>query len=890
MIHPSSPMHSTSGYNAIRRVTFLTCFTLLAVRLQISGTPMNGEGELLVKWRDGPGCYDASAGNAQIGSTVKRNFNSIGWQQVKLPSGMNATDGVKAYQALNDVLAVEPNGTVTLEPPPEAAVSTKSSSFSLQSHQAPKDPLYTSQWYLRRIGAPTAWDVTTGGTNIVVAVLDRGVNFRHPDLAANMWVNPGETGQDAQGKDKSTNGIDDDDNGYIDDVHGVDVENGTGDPRDTGHLMTFDPPEHGTFCAGIIGAVGNNNMGITGLNWSARIMAIRFAGGDPANTRQYIPRAYWADNLAAWDYIIMMKRRGVNIRVTSNSYADYYQSLSVRDALALAGSENILCVFSGGNQTVDTDLRSRNPGGYNLPSVLVVAASDEADRLADFSNFGRSSVHLAAPGVNFTSTAGTNYLTGWNGTSHSCPLVAGTAALLLSLDPSLKVDQLKAAILGSVDQPSALRGKAMTHGRLNVTRALQYLTNVNSPAIVIHASPAGQWATTNAPIQVTFSRPMKRQTVEDAFVISPPVEGSFHWSADQRSFTFEHAAPFDSSTNYTVRILGSAQAESGGSLDGDYDREQESSPADDFTFTFRFRIRNDDFVNAERIAGTTGAIQSSTRFATFELMEPDHLDDRTSMSSVWYRWSAPDPGGWVSFDLTGGTSFDSLLAVYKGEEFDRLESIAGNDNHGNRASSRVSFQAIAGTVYSIAVAGRSSDETKRFVGTDQSGAFRLAWYPTPAPGFTGARFSPSMAAPGAKLTFTGTNFTGATAVLFNGANQSASFTNALTNNLDLRITAIVPPDARSGPITILTPHGNVTSLVSFSVNPPPLRLSLTPGDRVTVFWASTSPEFMLESASELGVAPWVPVKELPKLEKDGSAVTIPIVAPYRFLRLRKSIP
>ena len=818
----------------------LVLLAVLAVCLEARALAADAAHRLLVKWKDGPQSPAAAAGNVKIGSTVKRSYHAIGWQLVELPAGLSMSEGIKAYQALGTVAFVEPDGVVRREPPLPPSETSPTEAFAPASQPlVPNDPMFSQQWYLSKISATNAWAITTGSTNVVVAVFDRGVNYVHPDLAANMWRNPGETGLDTNGNDKATNGIDDDGNGYVDDVHGVDAENGTGDPRDTGNAMPFDPPEHGTFCAGIIGAAGNNGIGITGLNWKVQIMAIRFAGGDLSNTREYSPRAYWSANLAGWDYVIAMKRRGVNIRVTSHSYGDYFQSASVRDAIEVAGDEGILCVASSGNQFEDNDRRSRFPHGYNLPSVISVAASTQSDTIPEWSNIGQGTIHLAAPGTDFVSVWGNRYTNGWSGTSFSAPLVAAAAALLLSLDPDLTVDRLKAAILGSIDQPAVMKGKLISNGRLNAARALQYLTNGNPAAIVIHASPAGQWTPTNAPIQVTFNRPMNRASVESAFAVTPPITGTFVWSDDARSFAFHHDAPFDFTTNYAVRILGTAQDDSGGTLDGDFDRLREGSPTDDLLWTFRFRIPNDDLANAQWIAGESGRLQSSNRYATFEILEPDHLGDRTSMSSVWYRWMPPESGGWFTFDLTGSTAFDSLLAVYTGENPDRLVAVAANDNYGTRTNSRLSFAAVSGTNYSIVVAGKSGDATKRLVATNQAGPFQLTWYPTPPPAISS--FSPSSAYPGQKVTLNGTNFTGATRVLFSGVPAVLTFsTNAAFT--DLQLTATLPSDATTGPITIETPHGNITTTSNFTVFVRPLlAIRAVPGTNlVELSWLNTS--------------------------------------------------
>jgi len=257
-------------------------------------------------------------------------------------------------------------------------------------------------------------------------------------------------------------------------------------------------------------------------------MAIRFLGGNVLDAQDYTVTRSWSDALIAWDYVLTMKRRGVNIRVTNNSYGNFQESTALNEAIAAAGQEGILNVCIAHNQSANTDVFSTFPGSFNLGSIINVAASTEADGLADFSNYGRSTIDLAAPGVNIASTwKGSEYRSGQNGTSYAGPMVAGAAALLLAADPSLTVNQLKAALFGSVDQPASLRGKVVTNGRLNVTRALQYLTNADPPAIVITALPAGQRTPTNGPIQVVFNRPMNHASVESAFMITPPVGGTF---------------------------------------------------------------------------------------------------------------------------------------------------------------------------------------------------------------------------------------------------------------------------------------------------------------------------------------------------------------------------
>jgi subtilisin family serine protease len=841
------------------------------------------EGELLVKFRGGPRGPSAEQARRQMKHQVKREFESLGWQHIRLPKGMTVAEGLAKYQKLPGVLAVERNGiSEVVEPLPGTGPEMTAASSPL----IPNDPLYSQQWHLQRISAPAAWGQTIGSSNIVVATIDSGVDYTHPDLAANIWRNPGETGLDTNGHDKSSNGIDDDANGYVDDVHGIDAVRGTGDPMDPGYWNSPSLPQtsaiyHGTFIAGLIGAVGNNGVGGAGLNWSVQIMALRMIGGDFSDESlfQYTDSVF----VGCFDYAIAMRRRGVNLRVINASVGGYRPSLVLQDVIATAGQEGILLVCSAGNSATDNDLWSPRPASYGVPSVLSVAATTSSDSLATFSNFGATTVDLAAPGESITSTwRSPSYVSGASGTSYSAPLVAGAAALLLSTDPSLTVDQLKAALLGSVDPLPTLRGKVVSHGRLNVARALQSLTNINPPAIVISALPGGQRTPTNESIRVSFSHPMDRASVEAAFAITPTISGTFEWSLDDRSFTFRHDAPFDSSIPaYAVRIAGLAQDLNGGSLDGDFDRTREGSPADDFVWTFGFQIPNDDFADAQLVTGSSGSIEATTRYAFVEWEEPRGFFGNVGAygSSLWYRWTAPQ-SGWGTFDLTSGTTFDSLLIAYTGNLLHQLEAVTGNDNYGTRTGSRMSFEAVGGTTYSVVVA------TKAEADLAVAGSFTMKWYLTPAPVISS--FTPQTAYPGQNVTINGTNFAGVTRVLFNGVSAALALaTNAAF--LDLTLTATVPPDAATGPITFETPHGNFTTSSNFTVLVlPRLGVQALPGKLLELSWPSTS-GFTLQRADTLNpTSTWASASAVSTRLVNGIRyVTVTNAVPNRFFRLHR---
>ncbi len=747
------------------------------------------------------------------------------------------------------------------------------------SAATPNDPRFNAQWHLKKIGAPAAWDVTTGSRDIVVAVIDSGVNFKHSDLAANMWRNPGETGLDAQGKDKATNGVDDDGNGYIDDVHGIDVVDSDSVPLDPGFTRgeITTPYTHGTACAGVIGAVGNDAKGTVGVNWAVSIMAIRVLPLDFDND-WHMPRQT-ARLIEAFQYLLEMKRRGVNIVAASASISVASYSQALKNAIDACGREDIITVFSSGNNGMNNDEVSWGVSYWNSPHVLCISASDSNDALSGGSSYGRSTAHLAAPGENIVTTEHDDFCC----TSSATPQVSGAIALLKSAVPNASAAEIRAAILGSVDQSAGLSGKVMSNGRLNVAKALVRLTNTAAPAIVIAAHPAGPGVRPGDPIRVTFSRPMNRPTTEAAIVFTPSIAGRFEWENGDRTVTLIPDGLL-ARTNHAGRVLRSALDDRGERLDGNFNGVRQDATADDFTWTFGFPVVNDDFADALLISGMTGSKTGTTRNALPEEAEPDIAHERDSAASVWYRWTAP-ANGWITFDTSKGTVFDSLLGVYTGDNIGSLTEISSSDNHGAAIQSRTSFDAVAGTAYSIAVAIKAYEANKSILDESRMGSFTLSWYATPTPDFTGSQFSPAIGDPGARVTLSGTNFSGATSVLFNGI--IAAFTKAQQNNADLRINAVVPPNATSGPITIVTPHGSVTSSSSFTVLRPQLSILATTSGLLEIAWTAGSVPYVLEESSTMQSNSWTPVSETPTLENGVFKVTLPGSPRQRFFRARQ---
>lgn len=362
---------------------------------------------------------------------------------------------------------------------------------------------------------------------------------------------------------------------------------------------------------------------------------------------------------------------------------------------------------------------------------------------------------------------------------------------------------------------------------------------------------------------------MDRQRVREAFQMDPPAQGFWSWGDDDRSFSFQPDHPMDRNETYTIRLRHTAADRNGGTLDGNYSQVLDGDSTDDFLWKFDFPPINNEWANAIALGGSDGSIEGNNRRAWnldvryIDIFAPD-WDGATMM---WYRWTPPEGGGWFTFDLAPGTSFDSSLAVFSGDQVESLSLVAVNDNHGTRMASRVSFTALPGTNYSVVVAGK--------MGVDPSlvGNFRLRWYPTPPPGFAGAGLSALAGIPGSRVTLTGTNFTGATGVLFGGV-AAQSFSNAPANNHDLRLTAVVPPGALPGPITVLTPHGEAVTSATFEILSPPLSVQLLSSGHVQLSWGATSGLFAVEHSQDLDR--WQVLDSPPTTDTERSTLELPV--------------
>ena len=338
----------------------------------------------------------------------------------------------------------------------------------LELQVVPDDTSFTTLWGLNNTGqsggtvdadidAPEAWDITTGSSSVVIAVIDTGMDYNHVDLVGNVWTNPGETPGDS---------TDNDGNGFIDDVHGWDFAYDDDDP--------MDGDGHGTHVSGTIGAVGDNATGVVGVNWDVTIMALKFLD-DSGNGST-------SDAVSAVNYATMMKRDyGVNIVATNNSWGGGGFSSAMYAAIEASGDEGILFIAAAGNGGSDNigdnnDVTPYYPATYDLDTVISVASITRTDSRSSFSNYGATTVDLAAPGSSIYSTLPGNSYGTYSGTSMATPHVSGVVALMAALDPTAIVGAIRSALFSSVVPIAAMDGISVTGGRLNAYAALQTLS------------------------------------------------------------------------------------------------------------------------------------------------------------------------------------------------------------------------------------------------------------------------------------------------------------------------------------------------------------------------------------------------------------------------------
>jgi len=370
----------------------------------------------------------------------------------------------------------------------------------MKAQVTPNDSGFSQLWGLDNssntdIDAPEAWNMSKGSSNTIIAIIDTGVDYNHPDLKNNLWVNPGEI---------PGNGIDDDGDGYIDDVYGINTITGSGDP--------MDDAGHGTHVAGTIGALGNNSQGVVGVNWNVKMMACKFLDSGGSGS------LWGAINCIDW--VTNMHKRGVNVIASSNSWGyqgPVYQE--IYDAIERARQEGILFVAAAGNDGGNCDQNTNlgRPGTYPNTNIISVAATDITGNLASFSNRGASCTDIAAPGSGIYSTyplakqgyGGYAFL---SGTSMATPHVSGAIALLYSYAPWLSMTQLKDTLLNSAKQLPSLSGQVGTGGLLNLYKLLNQAPAPSGPTPTPYPTSTPTRVATATPIPTSTPTPTRTPT------------------------------------------------------------------------------------------------------------------------------------------------------------------------------------------------------------------------------------------------------------------------------------------------------------------------------------------------------------------------------------------
>ena len=406
------------------------------------------DGELIVKYRDGRvGSAGIAGFHERHGTRSLKKFKGVDLEHIRVPQGDDLAKVMRDMENDPDVAYVEPN-------------------YIVKALVTPSDTYFSSLWGMTKIAAPAAWDVTTGNSGVVIAVIDTGVDATHPDLTANIWP-----------------GI------------GYNSLTGTNSPTDD--------HGHGTHVSGIIGAVGNNALGVTGVNWGVRIVSCKFldAGGNGTI----------ADAIECLAYVRNLKDSGLNIVATNNSWGGDAYSQAMYDAIS--AQRDILFVAAAGNSGANNDIKPMYPANYNHPLVLSIAATSYSDELASFSEFGRRTVHIGAPGRSIMSTTKGGDYGAMSGTSMATPHVAGLAGLISAGKPALDWKGIKNTLLSSGDPVAYLANKSITGRRINAYSAVTCTDSGLFSALVFPSTPVVGTPSILSALSVNCSNPVGPVTV-----------------------------------------------------------------------------------------------------------------------------------------------------------------------------------------------------------------------------------------------------------------------------------------------------------------------------------------------------------------------------------------
>ena len=417
-------------------------------------------GELLVQFRPGASAAAKARARGRVGGAAdevvvaanRRDDGKGDLEVVRVPPGLAIANAARGIEADPAVEFAEPNFIYTHTATSNDPYYTNGSLWGMQGDASQPANQYGSQ-------AAEAWaNGSIGSRSVYIGVIDEGIQHTHPDLSANVWVNPHDP----------VNGVDDDGNGYVDDKHGWDFDGRNNSVYDGGNKGNLD--DHGTHVAGTIGGVGGNGQGIAGVNWQVTMISAKFLGRRGGTT---------SNAIKAVDYLTDLKtRHGLNIVATSNSWGGGGFSQALLDAIVRAAKQDILFIAAAGNGGSDgvgdnNDVTPYYPSSYNTTAgagwdaVISVASITSTGAKSSFSNYGASSVDIGAPGSGIWSTTASNTYSSYSGTSMATPHVSGAAALYAARYPTITGAALKTAILNAAQPTASLSGKTATGGRLN---------------------------------------------------------------------------------------------------------------------------------------------------------------------------------------------------------------------------------------------------------------------------------------------------------------------------------------------------------------------------------------------------------------------------------------
>ena len=621
---------------------------------------------MLARLKGGPNKQaSASAMMDKEGLIIAQRFNLVPGL-VRLSQKSGGSQRIKAEDVKATIKRLKASGAFSYVEP----------DWQVRALTAPNDSAYVGGllWGLRNIGQSggvagvdinvlSAWNTTTGADSVVVGVVDTGIRYTHQDLVSNMWQNPGEI---------AGNGLDDDNNGYIDDVYGINAINGSGNPMDYNG--------HGTHVAGTIAASGFDVGQHVGVAYTSKLMGLKFLDSSG--------RGSTSDAIRCIEYAVA---NGVDI--LNNSWGGGGFSQALLDAIEAANEAGVLFVAAAGNEASNNDVTPSYPANYGVDNVISVAAIDRTGSLANFSNFGVNNVDIAAPGVSIlSSTSGSNIsYSSFNGTSMAAPHVSGVAALVLSANPSASIGELRNRLLASAAPLATLSGRVATGGMIDATEALGLSADGDMEISVIQPTlESGNFALIE--IRVTDLDP----------VINASVSANFNGGAGV-VFTDNGLFPDDvggdgmytgqipvpsSGTTVTMNVSVSAPGKNNANLTVEF---PVVTPA-----------VNDDFEDRIVLAPGSTSTSGSNEFASAQAGEPTN-PSVAGGASVWWEWLAP-PTSSVATISTSGSAFDTTLAIYTGTSINGLSLVGSNDDSGGFQSA-VSFNAQPGQIYQIQVDG-----------------------------------------------------------------------------------------------------------------------------------------------------------------------------------------